>query len=459
MAAIQQLRMASAISALFPRIFSTTFTNSFRSTVLYTHQAQESRFPSIPSLSIAIPAAISSIPSLLGDIWDGILRAVPKKKTSHMKKRHRQMAGKALQDVTNLNKCPACGKTKKMHTLCPTCMGQISGMLDRDFKAHITDIFSLAATPTALLSASGSSTLHIHATAQPSIPLAQSISGAHKLGCHHIAASNDGKVAASAGFAGDVKIWKVADSGTGDWEPFGELDPSGRNNNGGAVNGSGNGNSNNSKGAGEVWAVALSEDGQYLAATTYDGRINVWDLLGDRSTRLREYETGSAGAGSFGLCVDLSRDGKFTASGHQSGAVYVFNNDTGRLQYSLPGLVKPVRAVAFSPAGTRLAAAGDSGVIAIYDTKHGEHVSNLTGHAAWITSIDWSDTGEYLLSGAFDGKVKVWSIDQSACVATHSETDKALWAVKWLPKTARNEMFVTAGANRSLTFYREATGA
>ncbi|KAI1269529.1 WD40 repeat-like protein [Xylariaceae sp. FL1019] len=310
--------------------------------------------------------------------------------------------------------------------------------------AHITDIFALAATPTSLISASGSSTIHVHNTIQPSFPLSQSLSAAHKLGCHHLATSRNGRIAASVGFGGDVKIWQVSESG--EWELLGELQP-GK-------------SSDNSKrnSAGEVWAIALSEEGQYLASTTYDGRINVWDVAGDRSATIREYETGSAGSGSFGLCVDLSRDGRLTASGHESGAVYVFNNDTGRLQYTLAGLVKPVRAIAFSPAGTRLAAAGDSGIIAIYDTKHGEHVGNLTGHTAWITSIDWSDTGEYLLSGAFDGKAKVWSVERSACVATHSETDKALWAVRWLPKTVRNEMFVTAGANRSLTFYREATG-
>jgi superkiller protein 8 len=152
--------------------------------------------------------------------------------------------------------------------------------------------------------------------------LVQSLSGAHKLGCHHIAVSRSGKVAASAGFGGEVKIWRLSEAGTGDWEASGELDPSGN---------------KAGKGAGEVWAIALSEDGQYLAATTYDGRINVWDLLGDGAQKIREYETGSAGSGSFGLCVDLSLDGKYTASGHQSGAVYVFNNDTGKLQYSLPG--------------------------------------------------------------------------------------------------------------------------
>ena len=66
---------------------------------------------------------------------------------------------------------------------------------------------------------------------------------------------------------------------------------------------------------------------------------------------------------------------------------------------SSPGLVKPVRAVAFSPGGKLLAAAGDSKVIALYDVSSGEQVANLIGHGAWIFSLDWSDTGEYLLSG------------------------------------------------------------
>lgn len=63
------------------------------------------------------------------------------------------------------------------------------------------------------------------------------------------------------------------------------------------------------------------------------------------------------------------------------------------------GLVKPVRAVTFSPGGKFLAAAGDSKVIILYDTSSGEQVASLTGHSAWILSLSWSYTGEYLLSG------------------------------------------------------------
>ena len=81
---------------------------------------------------IAIPAAIRiDVPSILAEIWESILRAVPKKKTSHRKKRQRFLAGKGLKDVTALNKCSACGNVKRAHLLCPFCVnGQFDGLYD-----------------------------------------------------------------------------------------------------------------------------------------------------------------------------------------------------------------------------------------------------------------------------------------------------------------------------------------
>ena len=245
------------------------------------------------------------------------------------------------------------------------------------------------------------------------------------------------------GFGGEIKIWDYAES---KWTQTGEiLDGTQKNK------------------AGEVWAPALSADGQYLAATSGDGRINVWDIADPKDPRRwTEYSS----KGSFGMCIDLSGDGRFVASGHDSGNVYVFSTaGTGRMLHSLPGLVKPVRALKFSPGSKLLAAAGDARVISLYDPNSGEQVANLSGHGGWITSLDWNVTGQYLLSGGLDGKVKVWDIDARKCVATHSESEKGLWSVKWLPKgetsveRGRAERFVTAGAARSIAIYREATGS
>lgn len=53
--------------------------------------------------------------------------------------------------------------------------------------------------------------------------------------------------------------------------------------------------------AGEIWAIALSEDGQYLASTSVDGRVNVWDNFAD-CVKIREFET----KGNFGMSIDLA---------------------------------------------------------------------------------------------------------------------------------------------------------
>jgi superkiller protein 8 len=45
-------------------------------------------------------------------------------------------------------------------------------------------------------------------------PLVNSLETAHKLGCHHVTASQDGKRFVSVGFGGEVKIWDC-ESGDG----------------------------------------------------------------------------------------------------------------------------------------------------------------------------------------------------------------------------------------------------
>ena len=127
-------------------------------------------------------------------------------------------------------------------------------------------------------------------------------------------------MAASVGFGGEIKVWRLhppsPENTSSEWRLDWDLPPT-------------------KTSGGDVWAVALSADEGYLACTTSDGRVHVWDLAG-RET-VQTYETGARGGGSFAMAVDLSRDGRLTAVGCESGGVYVFNNDAGRMVYSLSG--------------------------------------------------------------------------------------------------------------------------
>jgi superkiller protein 8 len=96
------------------------------------------------------------------------------------------------------------------------------------------------------------------------------------------------------GFGGEAKVWGYH---AGMWvQEGGELET------GDEMRNQGMGKKKRLK-VGEIWAVALSAEGRYLAGTSYDGRIGVWDLLGEGRRKIREYET----KGSFGLCVDMVR--------------------------------------------------------------------------------------------------------------------------------------------------------
>ena len=117
--ALARFKVLGTMLELIPRTFYTQPLFRARPTKpltrLFTHPLSSLGAISVPAISL-------NIPTLLGEIWDGLLRAVPKKKTSHMKKRHRQLAGKALKDVNAINTCPACGKPKRAHLLCPYCV-------------------------------------------------------------------------------------------------------------------------------------------------------------------------------------------------------------------------------------------------------------------------------------------------------------------------------------------------
>lgn len=128
--------MAAATAAVFPRIFAEASLFSPRWTPLYTRKFA-SRL--LPMLALAIPGVSLNIPSL-GDIWESVLRAAPKNKTSHSRKRQRQMAGKALKDVHSLCKCPGCGATKRTHRICPHCLNGMPLVYSRSSELIVTDI-------------------------------------------------------------------------------------------------------------------------------------------------------------------------------------------------------------------------------------------------------------------------------------------------------------------------------
>ncbi|PSK37159.1 ribosomal protein L32 [Candidozyma pseudohaemuli] len=66
-----------------------------------------------------------------------ILRAAPKKRTSHRRRREKLYASgdKKIKPLENLVRCPACGHVKRSHFMCMHCFAEIKTFLKEKKKA------------------------------------------------------------------------------------------------------------------------------------------------------------------------------------------------------------------------------------------------------------------------------------------------------------------------------------
>ncbi len=67
-----------------------------------------------------------------------------------------------------------------------------------------------------------------------------------------------------------------------------------------------------------------------------------------------------------------------------------------------------ITTIEWSPDGTRIAIAGASASVNLYDPETGERKASCSGHAAGIYALAFSPDGQRLATGGFDGKVRIY---------------------------------------------------
>src|SRR5262249_27322029 len=83
----------------------------------------------------------------------------------------------------------------------------------------------------------------------------------------------------------------------------------------------------------------------------------------------------------------------------------------------LDGHARGVRAVAFSPDGSRVASAGADGLVRVRDRRGPGQEFCLRGHAGEVMAVTFSPDGRRLASGGADGTVRLWDAARGDAVA------------------------------------------
>jgi WD40 repeat protein len=178
-----------------------------------------------------------------------------------------------------------------------------------------------------------------------------------------------------------------------------------------------------------VEAVAYAPGGKTLAIATGNGTIHIWDILaGNEISRLTGHKHSVSS-------VAFSPDGKVLGSGSTDQTVKLWEPISGKELLSLQGHQRAVTSIAFSPDGRILiSGSGDPHYpikaesphrIRFWEVATGIEITHLQGHQCDVRALSFSPDGSRMASALGNATVLLWDMGalQAPSLTIRSLTD------------------------------------
>ncbi len=240
-----------------------------------------------------------------------------------------------------------------------------------------------------------------------------------------------------------------------------------------------------------VYSIAYSPDGHYLASSSGDHTVRIWDMQSKAETKVIGAHTsgvyqvvfspdgksvatcgGDKVAKIFEIakdgqdpqvfqdktptifnCLSFSKDGRTLASGGADHLIRLWDIATGQVLRTIHGHADSVSSIAFSPDGTELASAGADQTIRIWPVDTVEQQREYLGHQGFVWSASFSPDGSRIVSAGADKTVKVWDAASGKALLTLSGHTAPVTTASFSPN---GKLIVSAGGDRVLKLWSAA---
>ena len=192
-----------------------------------------------------------------------------------------------------------------------------------------------------------------------------------------------------------------------------------------------------------IMDVVFTPDGRYLVSASADKLIRVWDIETGETVRTLRGEIGVGDEGQI-YAMALSPDGRWLAAAGFMGsntkyqdAIRLYDFSTGKLVALLRGHTDVVLSLAFSP-DSRYLVSGQGGIsnhiALLWDVKSQRGLQVLRGHTDDIYAVAFSPDSKRVVTGSYDHSLRLWQVNNGKLIAIlKGHTDK-VQSVAFSPK-------------------------
>ncbi|XP_039219042.1 echinoderm microtubule-associated protein-like 3 isoform X1 [Crotalus tigris] len=157
----------------------------------------------------------------------------------------------------------------------------------------------------------------------------------------------------------------------------------------------------------ELWGLGTHPSRDLFVTCGYDKQLCLWD----GSEHMMAW---SLTLEETGLCADFHPSGKVVTVGLSTGRWQVLETETRQVLSSYTDGNEQLSVVRYSPDGEFLAIGSHDNFIYIYSVEEKGHkytrFGRCTGHSSFITHLDWSKDGKFIMSNSGDYEILYWEV-------------------------------------------------
>jgi WD40 repeat protein len=158
----------------------------------------------------------------------------------------------------------------------------------------------------------------------------------------------------------------------------------------------------------KVWSVAFAPDGKTVAAASRDEAVHLWNVDSGKVVHQLPIKD----------CFNLafSPDGtKLAAAGYVTNSIRLWDTAEWKELPPIENCGYGLRSFEFSPDGKTLAAAGVGQAIQVWDVATRDELPQFAGHWDPVLFLTFSPDGKTLASRSSDTTVRLWDVQSGKC--------------------------------------------